>query len=314
VAAIGRDVLAQTSARETEQRGRRSAAISLGDQAMLHPCPCRAPSRSARSACASRFPLTAIALAALALSACSGSDRALELGQTEQPILRGQLDREHPQVMLLANEAGFLCTGTLIDVLGRSGFLLTAAHCVTEEDEGATRLPPEQFVVIAGNDFLNSTSSFPVDAIQVHPRYDGSFAVDDLAIVRIDLGDEPPPPVIPPLFAQEDTLRVDDSLLLVGYGQTEREQENSVRRHVVRSIASLEGDEIAYSQEDGKGACFGDSGGPGLVDLQGQERVAAVTSGGVGADDRCSGGLGVSMRVSKYTGFIEDVLSEGSRH
>jgi len=267
--------------------------------------------QSARRACANRVPFAVVALAAL--SACSSSDSALELGQTQQPILRGQLDREHPQVMLLANEAGFLCTGTLIDVLGHSGFLLTAAHCVTDEDEGASRLPPEQFVVIAGNDFLNSTSAFPVDAIQVHPGYDGSFAVADVAIVRIDLGDAAPPPAIPPLFAEQDTLHVHDRLLLVGYGQTEQVKENSVRRHVARDIDGLDGDVIAYSQEDGTGACFGDSGGPALVTLQGEERVAAVISGGVDSDERCSGGFGVGMRVSKYTGFIESVLSDGSR-
>jgi secreted trypsin-like serine protease len=279
---------------------------------MLHFHPCRTLVSSACGVCARRAPFAVVALAALALSACSSSDGALELGQTQEPILRGQLDREHPQVMLLANEAGFLCTGTLIDVLGHSGFLLTAAHCVTDEEEGAPRLPPEQFVVIAGNDFLNSTSAFPVDRIQVHPGYDGSFAVDDVAIVRIDLGDTTPPPVIPPLFAEEDTLRVNDRLLLVGYGQTEQEGENSVRRHVVRGVASLEPDFIAYSQEDGTGTCFGDSGGPGLITLQGQERVAAVISGGVDSDDRCSGGFGISMRVSKYTGFIESVLSDGT--
>ncbi|MEY4549151.1 MAG: hypothetical protein RL685_5346 [Pseudomonadota bacterium] len=278
---------------------------------MLYSRPCPAPVPSARGACASPVPFALVALA-LALSACSSSDGALELGQTQEPILRGQLDGEHPQVMLLANEAGFLCTGTLIDVLGHSGFLLTAAHCVTDKDAGAQRLPPEQFEVIAGDDFRSRTSTFPVEAIEVHPGYDGSFALDDVAIVRIDLGDATPPPVIPPLFAQEDTLRVDDPLLLVGYGQTEQEGENSVRRHVVQSIAGLGADFIAYSQEDGTGACFGDSGGPGLITLQGQERVAAVISGGVGSDDRCSGGLGVSMRVSKYTGFIENVLSEGT--
>lgn len=255
---------------------------------------------------------TAVCLTALALSACSSSEGKLALGQASQPILRGQPDREHPQVMVLAHEAGSLCSGTLIDVLGNSGFLLTAAHCVTEDAEGAPRLPPEQFVVLAGEDFLGATSAFPVAALSVHPGYDGSFAVDDVAIVRIDLGEAPPPPVIPPLFAQEDTLRADDSLLFVGYGRTEREEDNSLRRHVTRDIALLDGDVIAYSQEDGTGTCFGDSGGPGLVTLQGQERVAAVVSGGVGSDELCSGGLGVSMRVSKYTRFIEGVLSSGT--
>jgi secreted trypsin-like serine protease len=256
-------------------------------------------------------PSAALVLAALALSACSSADGELALGQQAQAILRGRVDRAHPQVMLLASQAGSLCTGTLIDVLGRSGFLLTAAHCVTEEG-GAARLPPEQLVVIAGDDLETSTLAFAVDAIHVHPGYDGSFAVDDVAIVRIELGDTPPPPVISPLFAQEDTLRVGEPLLLVGYGQTEQEEDSSQRRQVVRQISSLEGRALVYSQADGAGACFGDSGGPGLVTLQGQERVAAVISGGVDADDRCSGGLGVSMRVSRYTGFIESVLSSGT--
>jgi secreted trypsin-like serine protease len=224
--------------------------------------------------------------------------------------LRGQIDREHSQVMLLVNQAGFLCTGTLIQVREQTGFLLTAAHCVTEEEPGAPRLPAEQFVVLAGTDFLDSTALFAVDQIRVHPGYDGTFAQDDVAIVRVDLGDSTPPRAIPPLTAQEDALQVKDRLLLVGYGQTESDDENSLRRQVSREISDLDSQLIAYTQEDGKGTCFGDSGGPGLVSVGGEERVASVTSGGVDGDERCSGGFGVGMRVSAFSGFIEGVLSE----
>jgi secreted trypsin-like serine protease len=265
--------------------------------------------RSARRGGASHIRIVSCALALAGLSACSSPDTALSLGQAGQPILRGQTDREHPQVMLLANQAGFLCTGTLIQVREQTGFLLTAAHCVTEEEPGATRLPPEQFVVLAGNDFLDSSAVFPVDEIRVHPGYDGTFAQDDVAVVRLDLADSTPARAIPPLSAQEDTLEVNDRLLLVGYGQTESDDENSVRRHVSRDIADLDSELIAYSQEDGKGTCFGDSGGPGLVTVHGEERVASVTSGGVDADERCSGGFGVGMRVSAFAGFIDGVLS-----
>lgn len=247
---------------------------------------------------------------ALVLSACSSPDAGPPFGQSAQAILRGQLDREHPQVMLLANQAGFLCTGTLIQVQGQTGFLLTAAHCVTEEDPGATRLPAEQFVVLAGTDFLDSTAVFAVEEIRVHPGYDGTFAQDDVAVVRMDLGDSTPPRAIPPLSAQDDTLQVSDRLLLVGYGQTESDTDNSLRRHVAREIEDLDAEQIAYTQEDGKGTCFGDSGGPGLVSVRGEERVASVTSGGVGSDEQCSGGFGVGMRVSAFAEFIDGVLSE----
>jgi len=249
-------------------------------------------------------------LALAALGACSSPDAGQSLGQSEQAVLRGQIDREHPQVLLLANQAGFLCTGTLIQVREQAGFLLTAAHCVTEEDPGATRLPAEQFVVLAGTDFLDSTAVFAVDEIRVHPDYDGTFAQDDVAVVRLDLGDSTPPPAIPPLSAEDDALQVNDRLLLVGYGQTESDDDNSLRRHVARDISELDSQLIAYTQEDGKGTCFGDSGGPGLVTVRGQERVASVTSGGVDGDDRCSGGFGVGMRVSAFAGFIDGVLSE----
>ena len=249
------------------------------------------------------------ALVLAALGACSNADPAVPLGVAQQPILRGQRDREHPQVMLLANQAGFLCTGTLIHVQDRTGFLLTAAHCVTEEVEGAPRLPAEQFVVIAGDDFEASSTGFAVEAIRVHPGYDGSFAVDDLAIVQLDLGDTVAPAVIPALSAKEDELELNDDLLLVGYGQTELAEDNSVRRHVARDIAGIDEDLIFYSQEDGKGTCFGDSGGPGLVEVGGAERVASVTSGGVDADARCRGGFGVGMRVSSYADFIDSALS-----
>jgi secreted trypsin-like serine protease len=236
----------------------------------------------------------------------------VSFAQSEQPILRGQIDREHPQVLLLANQAGFLCTGTLIQVREQTGFLLTAAHCVTEEDPGATRLPAKQFVVLAGTDFLDSTAVFAVDEIRVHPGYDGTFAQNDIAVVRLDLGEGTPPRAIPALSPEEDTLAVNDRLLLVGYGQTESDDDNSLRRHVARDISDLDSQLIAYTQEDGTGTCFGDSGGPGLVTLRGEERVASVTSGGVDSDERCSGGFGVGMRVSAFAGFIDSVLSEAN--
>jgi secreted trypsin-like serine protease len=280
---------------------------------MTHRISMQAQFLSAQRATSKPRGVLGAALALAALGACSSPDPAPLLGQAQQPILRGQLDREHPQVMLLANEAGFVCTGTLVHVQDRTGFLLTAAHCVTEEEEGAPRLPPEQFVVIAGNDFRASSNTFAVDAIRVHPGYDGSFAVDDVAIVQLDLGDAVPPAAIPPLSAQEDTLVLNDPLLLVGYGQTERVEDNSVRRHVARDIDGIDDELIFYSQQDGKGTCFGDSGGPGLVEVRGEERVASVTSGGVDSDERCSGGFGVGMRVSSYAAFIDGVLSGQSR-
>lgn len=270
----------------------------------------------ARALDAGSASLCCLAIGASALLGCGDAGSEQLLGQAEHPILRGALDEEdHPEVLLLANLAGFLCTGTVISAEAGTGFLVTAAHCVTEENPrgpGVVPLGPEQFVVVSGSDFAASTTIFPAEAISVEPSYDGSFPGDDIAVVRFFFGDEPAPAVIEPLRADEDTLSVEDELLLIGFGQTEAGGENTARRRVARDIAALDPELVAYSQEDGRGACFGDSGGPGLAEVGGRERLAAVISGGVDDDEDgedCAGGFGISTRVSGYQAFIEGVLA-----
>jgi secreted trypsin-like serine protease len=236
------------------------------------------------------------------------------ISRAEQPILGGSLDREHPEVMLLLDQAGFLCTGTVIHVEQRTGFLLTAAHCVTEGAErgaGVVPIPADQFMVVPGEDFAESTTAFSVNAVHVEPTYDGSFAAD-VAVVRFNFGSQAAPSVIRPLGADDDELAVDAELRLVGYGQTESDDANTQRRSVARNIQELDRELVIYDQEDGSGACFGDSGGPALVQVDGAARVAAVISGGVfDAGEECSG-IGVAMRVSAYEGFIQAALAAGS--
>jgi hypothetical protein len=179
-----------------------------------------------------------------------------------------------------------------------------------ERGAGVVPIPANQFMVVPGEDFAESTSAFSVNAVHVEPSYDGSFAAD-VAVVRFSFGNAAPPALIPPLGSAEDELAVDDELELVGYGQTESDDANTQRRSVERNIQELDSEVVIYDQEDGSGACFGDSGGPGLVQVGGAERVAVVISGGVfDAGEECSG-IGVAMRVSAYESFIQTALSKG---
>jgi Trypsin len=173
-----------------------------------------------------------------ALVACGApAEEASVLSRAAQPIFGGRADTEHAAVMLLMNRRGFLCTGTVIHAGDQTGFLLTAAHCVTEEDGSA--LPASDFLVVPGDDFSESTRAFSVESISVEPGYDGSFAADDIAVVRFHSEDEALSS-IPALGPAEDALGVGDALLLVGYGQTEAEEENTERRQVQRTIEALD--------------------------------------------------------------------------
>lgn len=243
-----------------------------------------------------------------ALCACGNADPdAVVLSHATQPIFGGRADSAHPEVMLLASDLGFLCTGTVIRAQDHTGFLLTAAHCVTDEEGGV--LPADVFEVIPGEDFAESTRAFAVESVSVEPSYTGSFAANDVAVVRFFFEDAALP-AIPALSAAEDELAVGGRVLLVGYGQTESDEENTRRRQVSRTIESLDDQLLVYSQADASGACFGDSGGPVLVGERGQERVAAIISGGVSDEDEgCAGGLGVAIRASAYAPFIDGALA-----
>lgn len=256
--------------------------------------------------------LLACGLLAGGLTACGADASDPRLGRLSQSIFGGDLDPDHPQVMLLFDQAGLVCTGTNIRSEGGSGFLLTAAHCVTEvlPGGGVAPLPPEQLLVVPGNDFALSPVAFVGTAIAVEPGYVGGFAADDIAIVRYFTG-AVAAPVVETLGAADDALAVADELLLIGFGDTEAGGVNTERRRVARDVAGLDGELVVYSQQDGSGACFGDSGGPGLTSVGGVERVAVVISGGVesAGQPACSSGIGVATRVSGYEGFINGALA-----
>jgi secreted trypsin-like serine protease len=252
-----------------------------------------------------------IACGAFACGQSAAPADDLILSSAAQPIFGGSLDREHPEVMFLFDLAGSACTGTNIRTDSGSGFLLTAAHCVTVDvpGPGVQVIDPERFVVVTGEDVFESTEFFPAEAIAVEPGYVGAAADDDIAIVRYFFGNQSAPPTIEPLTPGDDDVQVDDDLLLVGYGQTEDGGQNTERRSVARSVGDLDDELIAFSQADGRGACFGDSGGPGLVQLDGQERVGLVISTGISDNPvPCIDGLTLGMRVSAYADFIQDVF------
>ena len=111
-------------------------------------------------------------------------------------------------------------------------------------------------------------------------------------------------PVIPVMTPAEDDLVAGSALEFVGYGVTEFDNNNTVRYHVDGEVNDVDPLVFDYFQNDG-GPCSGDSGGPSLSLVGGQERVSGVTSyGGDCWQD------GVSGRASAvYNTFIAPYMS-----
>jgi hypothetical protein len=265
-------------------------------------------------------PTAALPLALVAMTALSCADAVEEgpqPGARTAAITYGQVDTTHPAVVFIFQELGqavATCGGTIVAVKGETGFLLTAAHCVAKL-AGPTQLslPPEPastdtMAVVMDADYMTASPSVKeVFEVALHPEFDGLSHAHDFAMVRFGKIDPATVPIAP-LAPSEDQLQVGTMIELVGYGATETSTHNSVRRHIDKPIASLDGDLIEIDQSGTSGgACEGDSGGPALT-LDSPQRVAGVVSGGTS----CTGTAELGRVSSAYDGFIAPFIDDAT--
>lgn len=213
------------------------------------------------------------------------------LERKDSPIVGGEIDSGHPAVALLYNEAqGYICSGTIID----TNVYLTAAHCVPDANAG-------NYYVVGGTDLINDNPEWAVEAASVHahPNYDPNDVGFDVGIV---ITKQTPP--VTPLRWQKD---VDDSVYAVGsvftavgYGVTSGGGGgDGIKRKVSLEIAEIYQEAYGYGG-NGKNTCSGDSGGPAIKVIDGQETVIGTVSFG---DANCSQ-TGYDMRTDYHADFI----------
>jgi hypothetical protein len=276
--------------------------------------------RPGRSACLASWASLA-PLVALGVGACDAGAVGDSVTSIGSPIFGGTVDPTDEAVMALVQQVGTAasvnstaCTGTTIAKVGVSGIFVTAGHCVVANDGmGHLTLPikvaaPTDLYVLPGADWAKSAAAsqyFGVAQVAVDPGYDGMVdSPFDVALVRY-LGATASMPVIPALAPADDTLAINSTVTLVGYGKTETNAMNSQRRKVDRVLSMLSARQLEYSQTDLKGACEGDSGGPALFQTPNGVRVAGVTSFG---DPACTM-VGVSLRLSPAASFIQSFIA-----
>lgn len=241
-------------------------------------------------------PLASVAVL-LALSGCGGDGGGAsprEYDAQGNAIVGGTVDHGHPAVAIIVQDPGYICTGTII----AERVYLTAAHCIESTN-------PADYVIAGVTDVFNDEPDFVIDAeaVHVHPAYDPNTNSNDIGIVEMSSDS----PVAPYRYLGDNgdgVIEVGRSFTAIGYGDTGPSGGSGTKRKVDLSI--LDFDSTAYLYGDSnptQGVCFGDSGGPDVVEHDGYFTVIGVHS--YVTNSNCQE-YGVSMRTDDSRSFIDN--------
>lgn len=215
-------------------------------------------------------------------------------------ITYGQPDGDaHPNVgsmVAYVPGAGYFqwCSGTLI----AANVFLTASHCTAPVD-GFLAANPGSQMLVTFDPTINDTSTYYTGAWHTNPAYlaqrYGASDTGDVAVIILDQAPAGITPASLPAAGLLDALKAEHTLkdtlfTAVGYGtirDTNRTGfqgilDNVDRNRVDQEFLSLTNAWITYSMNlatGNGGTCYGDSGGPHFIHLNGVETniVASVT-------------------------------------
>jgi len=229
------------------------------------------------------------------------------------------VDGEHPSVVLVGSPV--FCTATIL----HENWLLTAAHCWdgTDLSVDPTGVPLWSWVLEADRlpDDFNSTipeSADPrgieIDAVFIYPEYESygfspnsiainpEHSVHDVALIRVAT------PLTGPALALNDTPVTTDWIGMearyVGFGSPDRARSGAgVKRQADLPIVAVD-EQRFVTYRDGVSLCQGDSGAPGLVEVD--DLAVQISLGSFGFTCERSN----HARVDPYLDWIQDTMGD----
>lgn len=229
-------------------------------------------------------------------------------GKRVEPI-----DKDSKTVAMILSTVGKdsgICTAALI----RANVLLTAAHCIQATVNKTIVVFHASISCESGFD-VRSHAQRVVKTI-VHEGYSPSAGTkegaDDIALVFLETS----APAGYPIYKIADPAAVDNSrLYFYGYGVTGSAEKGS---GILRKASFAKEDfliekdvkKIRVTQDKGVGICYGDSGGPGLVNVNGESQILGVNSFVRGSEaDTCNGTSTLAL-ASAYREWINNKINQ----
>ena len=214
------------------------------------------------------------------------------------------------------------CGATLV----APGWALTAAHCLFQ-GTGRRALRPDEVRVVGGlTNLSEATTDDEIAAtnLYVHPGYDNDFVSSPDDIGLIELATDIDVPIVS-LYSGSTSSLIGTGGNIIGWGalsvdggreefspRQQTAQVPVVATEVCNAMESYDGlvgerQLCAGLAEGGIDACAGDSGGPLIIDIRGDQVQAGVVSFGNGCAE--PGFYGIYTHVSAYEDWISQYVT-----
>ncbi len=226
-----------------------------------------------------------------------------QVAESESSIINGVETTGYPNIVALYGkkpgaEKGALCTAEVVSPT----VLLTAAHCVAPAVVGEGLV----YKALLGHNLVDAANPSPkVDVAEVHwdPEFDVQAITNghDIAVAILAQ-----PVNIKPLKINRASLPSLTKARLVGYGLNNGQEQTGagIKRTAEVPVASVDAKFVVTGEWFGTTMCSGDSGGPVLANINGEDVIIGVNSFGF---IQCLG-TGSSTRVDSYLTFIDQYV------